>query len=67
MRTRRVRRAIYKIANLLIQDGVKKDSHLWKTWTAFVDAFIKEYRAQWIPPKNIKRPRMGFRAKRKKK
>jgi len=60
MKTRRVRRAMNKIAHTLIQDGVKEDSHLWKTWTAFVNAFISEYRKQWVG-KDIKKPRMHFK------
>jgi len=69
MRTRRVRHAINKIGKALVADGVKEDSHLWKSWITFVNAFLKEYKHLWAPekPKIIRpRPKIIFKADPKK-
>jgi len=64
MRTRRVRRAIYKIDRLLISDEVKEDSELWKSWNKFKKLFMKEYAHQMLGG-NQGRKRMRFRSSKK--
>ena len=65
MRTRRVRHAMSKIEKLLIVDGIKEDSHLWKSWVQFKNAFVKEYKRQWTgvqgTPRKARR-RFSFKA-----
>lgn len=63
MRTRRVRRAIWKIEKLLIADGVSPNSDLGQKWDKFRKAFIKEYKKQWTVKKPIKKkPQLVFKA-----
>ena len=46
MKTRKVRRATYKIEQLLLNDGVDKNSTLFKLWEAFKKEFINTYKNQ---------------------
>ena len=46
MRTRRVRRALYKIGKLLMADDIKEDSELWKSYWDFHRKFTNHYKSQ---------------------
>ena len=58
MKTRRVKRALNKIGQLMISNGIKEDSELWRSFWDFHRKFTNHYKSQM---RHSRRKRMQFK------